>query len=215
MNLFSNVTKYSLNVTFSFLAVILAGSLLFSGCNGGSTTTTTTTNLTTSPVPTGGIMDFPAGKYTNTLNLISGNFVVSWSNTEDTVSIGIKAKSTGWLAIAFSPTLTKGRADLIIGSVVSGVVTLIDSYDPGFSGGHPQDDSVGGKNDLFDINGSESGGVTTIEFKRRLVTGDQFDIPLVNGSNPFLFAVGPDDTMASEHNLLGSGDMVITLTQQH
>ena len=108
--------------------------------------------------------------------------------------------------------LDKGPLGLIIGSVIGSQVNLIDSYDPGFAGSHPQDAAVGGKNDLFDISGSESGGVTTIEFKRRLNTGDQFDIPLVNGINSFLFAIGTDDTMATEHSLVGSGEITITLT---
>jgi len=157
-------------------------------------------------------MDFPPGSYANTLILAGGNFRVSWTNTDDTISIGVKARTTGWLAIAFSPTLTKGRSDLIIGAVVGDQITLVDSFDPGFSGGHPQDAVVGGTNDLYGITGSESGGVTTIEFKRRLNTGDSRDIPLVNGSNPFIFAMGADDTMATEHSLVGTGEISIVVT---
>jgi hypothetical protein len=157
-------------------------------------------------------MDFPTGSYINTMLLAGGLFRVSWTNSDDTISIGIKAQTVGWLAIAISPGMTKSRSDLIIGSVTGSQVNLIDSYDPGFAGSHPQDASIGGKNDLFDITGSESNGVTTIEFKRRLNTGDKFDIPLVNGINSFVFAFGADDGMATEHSLVGSGEITITLT---
>ncbi len=198
------------NPTLLFLTLILVASLALAGCGGGGgPTTTQPTSITPTTINS---MDFPSGSYQNTLLLTGGIFRISWSNTDDTISIGIKAQTTGWIGLAISPSLTKGRSDLIIGSVSGGQLNLIDSYDPGFSGGHPQDATVGGKNDLFDISGSESGGVTTIEFKRRLNTGDQFDIPLVNGANPFLFALGPDDTMASEHSLTGAGEISIVLT---
>lgn len=157
-------------------------------------------------------MDFPVGSYANTRLLAGDNFRISWTNTDDTISIGIKAKTTGWVAIALSPTLSKGGADLIIGAVTGSQVTLIDSYSPGYSGGHPRDSSSGGTDDLYDIRGSESGGVTTIEFKRKINTLDFRDVAFVNGSNPFLFAVGPDDTMASEHSLVGAGEITIVLT---
>ncbi len=198
--------------TFLFLILVLISSLGLAGCGGNGGPGPTSTTPTTSSPPTTGVMDFPSGSYQHTLLLTGGIFRISWTNTDDTISIGIKAKTTGWLAIAISPTLTKGQSDLIIGAVTGGTVSLVDSFDPGFSGGHPQDSLVGGSDDLFSVSGSESGGVTTIEFKRRLVTGDPRDIPLVNGNNPFLFALGPDDSMASEHSLVGSGEIAITLT---
>ena len=212
MKLLSKRSTYRLNPALILLAALLISSLALSGCGGGGTTTTPTGTQPTGTTPITAVMDFPFGAYQNTLLLTGGIFRISWSNTDDTISIGIKAQTTGWIGMAISPTLSKGRSDLILGSVSGGQVTLIDSYDPGYSGGHPQDASVGGNNDLFSISGSESGGVTTIEFKRRLNTGDQFDIPLVNGTNPFLFALGPDDTMASEHSLTGAGEIAITLT---
>jgi hypothetical protein len=197
--------------TLLFFVLLLISSLVLAGCGGNGGPGPTSTTHTSGP-PTTDIMDFPSGSYQNTLLLTGGIFRISWTNTDDTISIGIKAKTTGWLAIAISPSLTKGQSDLIIGAVTGGVVSLVDSFDPGFSGGHPQDSLVGGSNDLFAISGSESGGITTIEFKRRLVTGDPRDIPLVNGNNAFLFALGPDDSMASEHSLVGSGEIAITLT---
>ena len=197
--------------TLTAITVLLA-SLSFTGCGGGGGTTTTQPPSQTTPTPTGDVMDFPSGSYAHTLLLVGGNFRISWTNTDDTISIGMKAKTTGWVALALSPTLSKSQADLIIGAVVGGQVTLVDSSDPGYSGNHPVDSNMGGTNDLYDIRGSEASGVTTIEFKRKLNTGDNRDITLVNGTNHFLFAMGPDDTMATEHGLIGTGELTITLT---
>jgi hypothetical protein len=207
-----SLLRQHLKKTSVIVGVLLVSSLVLGGCGGGKGEPTTTQPTQTSTTPAGGVMDFPSGKYTNTRLLANDNFRISWTNTDDTISIGIKGKTTGWLALALSPTLSKSRADLIIGAVSGGQLTLLDSFDPGYSGGHRQDTAVGGTNDLFDISGNETSGVTTIEFKRRLNTGDVNDLQLVNGDNPFLFAMGPDDTMASEHSLVGSGEITITLT---
>lgn len=196
---------------FAVTLILLLG-VFASACGGGSPNPTTSNPTPTSTTPTGGIMDFPSGSYANTRLLAGDNFRISWTNTDDTISIGIKGKTTGWIAIALSPTLSKGGADLIIGAVTGGQVILIDSYSPGYSGGHPRDASSGGTDDLYDIRGSESGGVTTIEFKRKINTLDSRDVAFQHGSNPFLFAMGPDDTMASEHSLVGAGEITIVLT---
>ncbi|AKG52806.1 dopamine beta hydroxylase-related protein [Dehalogenimonas sp. WBC-2] len=160
-------------------------------------------------------MEFPAGKYNDTLLVTGGLFRVSWSITEDTIFIGIKAKTTGWVAIALSPSLSKSQSDLMIGFVSDGQVNLVDSYDPGYSGDHPKDSVLGGKDDLQIISGSEANGVTTLEFKRLLNTGDPYDIAFVNGSNPFLYALGANDNTATEHSLVGFGDIKLTIVLTH
>lgn len=204
----TNVKKATLTV----VTAVLLASLSFTGCGGSGGPTTTQPPIQTTPTPTGDTMDFPPGAYANTAMLANGIFRISWTNTDDTISVGLKAQTTGWIAIALTPSLSKSGADLIIGSVSNGVVNLIDSNNIGYSGSHPQDIFSGGTNDLFGITGSESNRITTIEFKRRLNTGDKNDIALVNGSNRFLFAIGPDDSMATEHGLVGAGEIVITVT---
>ena len=73
-----------------------------------------------------------------------------------------------------------------------------------------QDGVAGGKNDLYDISGSEIDGITTIEFKRKLVTGDSFDVPLVKGDNPFLIAIGDGKDIGAYHSLVSFGKIVIS-----
>jgi len=201
-----------LNVILIFGVVLV---LILGGCGGPDPTTTPTTTQPPTTTSGAGSMDFPSGAYHSTVLLSGGVFRVAWTVNVDTISIGLKARTTGWLAIAFSPTLTKGRSDLYLGTVVSNQVNLIDSFDPGFSGGHPQDSLVGGTDDAFDISGSEIDGVTTIKFKRRLNTGDARDIVLKIGNNPFLFAIGVDDTMATEHGLVGTGDLIIEFVEEN
>jgi hypothetical protein len=154
-------------------------------------------------------MEFPQGKYANTITIANGVFRVSWTNTQDEISIGIKAKTKGWVGIAFSPNLSKSNSDLIIGFASDNQAVLVDSFNPGYSGSHPQDGVAGGKNDLYDISGSEIDGITTIEFKRKLVTGDSFDVPLVKGDNPFLIAIGDGKDIGAYHSLVSFGKIVI------
>ncbi|TFG45432.1 MAG: hypothetical protein E4H31_02720 [Dehalococcoidia bacterium] len=185
-------------------STLLTISLVLSGCGGnGSPTPTTTTPKPTSTTPTGQLT-FPQGKYQHN-DLYENVLMVAYSNDFDTISVGIKVKTIGWVAIALSPMLSKNGSDLWIFAVAAdGTVTAIDSHDPGYGGGHPSD-SPYGTDDLFDITGNEVNGVTTIEFKRLINTGDTRDVRIVEGPNPFLFAFGSTDNIYEEHNYIGFG----------
>lgn len=193
------------------VVVVLILGLVLAGCGGGTTPPPppTTSNPPASTTPLSA-MEFPVDKYTDTYLSSDGLLRISWKVTRDTVFIGIKAKTTGWVAIALSPTLNKHESDLIIGFVNGVQVTLIDSFDPGYNGNHPQDSAYGGTNDLQDISGSESNGVTTLEFSRYIDTHDSFDIALINGVNTFLFALGATDNTSDEHSVVGFG--ILTLS---
>ena len=74
-------------------------------------------------------------------------------------------------------------------------------------GPHPQDTELGGTNDILEFAGKEEDGYTTIEFKRKLDTGDKYDNPLVKGKNQILWSYGPDDTATSKHVNRGYGEI--------
>ena len=60
-------------------------------------------------------LNFSTGAYQNT-QLFGGAYNLSWSNDSDWVYIGIKAKTTGWVALSFSPN-PHGASDIAIGYV--------------------------------------------------------------------------------------------------
>ncbi|APV44929.1 hypothetical protein Dform_01608 [Dehalogenimonas formicexedens] len=204
--------KNSISLLAMIVPFIIALSAM-TACGGGPTATT---NPPTSQPPTtpAGTMDFPSGKYQSD-TLYSDQFRLAYTVASDgIISIGIKARTTGWVAIAIGNP--HGQSDVWIGYVSSGQVTLLDTYNASYSGSHPLDTgSSGGTNDLTNVTGSEANGITTIEFKRKLDTGDKNDLPLVAGSNIVMWAIGPADDMFQEHSVLGIATFEIQLNSGH
>ena len=199
------LTSFRKSLILLFTVLVSSG-IVLAGCGGNGGPDPTTSAPPTTSFPTGPIA-FPQGKYQNhqTYNDV---ITVATSNDDGSISVGIKARTTGWIAIALSPSLQKAGADLWMFAVDSnGNVTAIDSYNPGYSGSHPADTAYNGKNDLYDVTGSEVNGITTIEFKRHLNTLESYDVRIVNGVNAFIWAIGPSDNMFEEHSLLGFGEI--------
>lgn len=142
----------------------------------------------------------PAGNATSFLN---GDIVVSWSLTADTITITLVAQTDGWVAMALaSDAGNMLGADAWAGWVEDddGTVNLqdydISARESGCPGVCP-DTSAGGRNDLFDISGSQVDGVTTLRFSRRFVTGDSLDQEIVEPeSSSVLFAMGGSDGLS-------------------
>lgn len=66
------------------------------------------------------------------------------------------------------------KADIIIAQFSDGAATVNDYWAESFS--RPSlDTALGGTNDVELISGSHVGGMTTVEFRRKIVTGDAFD----------------------------------------
>jgi hypothetical protein len=196
-------------------SVLLTVGLLMVGCSSGGGTTTNTQHTTQPPVSTTtiGTMDFPSGKYT-TSQIYSDQFRLAYTvNDDGTILVGIKAKTPGWVAVSIGSP--HGKSDIWIGYVSGGQATLLDTHDATYSGSHPLDVSSGGTNDLTNITGSEANGVTTIEFKRKLDTGDKYDVPLVTGSNTIVWAIGATDDTNMEHSVVGLGTIEVRALPSH
>lgn len=134
-----------------------------------------------------------------------GDYVISWSSNNQYIFIGIKAKTTGWVAVGFGPELLMKNADIVEGYVNDGKVTILDMFSIGDFGPHPPDIQQGGTNDILEYGGKEENGFTVIEFKRRLDTGDKFDKPLIKGINKILWGYGAEDTATLKHSARGWG----------
>ncbi|PPD58333.1 DOMON domain-containing protein [Dehalogenimonas etheniformans] len=194
------------------LAVIAISTM--TACGGGGTPTTS--NPPTSQPPTTTLppsLNFPSGKYVNEVTYVD-QFTLAYTVTDDgIISIGIKAKTGGWFAIAVGSP--HGQSDIWIGYVTGGQVTLLDTHNASYSGAHPLDTGSGGTDDLTNITGSEGNGVTTIEFKRKLDTADKYDLPLVAGSNIVTWAIGPSDDTNQEHSVIGLATFEIRQLPSH
>ncbi len=114
----------------------------------------------------------------------------SWSIDGDKLAASVSGPTTSWVAVGFNPTNTMKNADIIIGYVKKGKVTIKDEF--GTSGSqHKSDKKIGGESNVTVVGGSEENGVTTIEFTIPLNSGDVKDTTIVpDGDTVLIFAYG-------------------------
>ncbi|XUW99937.1 MAG: DOMON domain-containing protein [Dehalogenimonas sp.] len=181
-------------VYLKFLGAICAiFILLIGGCSTPQQTTHTTS--TTPPE-----LDFPVGSYAS-VNTYSNSITIAYTVQGDTIAIGLKARTTGWVAIALGNA--HGDSDVILGWVANGQVTINDTNRASKAGLHQLDVDTGGTNDVNVVGGSEISAITTLEFTRKLVTGDTQDLPFLKGNNTVTWAIGPTDAITSHHSEYG------------
>ena len=143
------------------------------------------------------------GEYNSTKSFSGGNYELYWELISDTsISFGITAKTTGWVAIGFDPTTQMLDADIVFAWVDgNGSVIIIDAISLVPTGSnHPADTDRSGTDDIIESDGSENATHTTVEFSRLLSTGDSNDndIP-INGELDIIWAYGSSDSFSEYH----------------
>jgi hypothetical protein len=136
-----------------------------------------------------------------------GNCSIYWSNDSDYIYVGLKAKTAGWVAVGFGAETFMKNADIIMGSVKDGVLTIADTFSMGEFGPHPPDTQLGGTDDILTSAGKFDNGYTVVEFKRKLDTGDKFDKPLVKGINKIIWAYANEPVLTIKHSSRGPGEI--------
>ncbi len=127
----------------------------------------------------------------------------------DVVMMALKANTTAWLSIGIDAEDKMKGADILMFSVKDGKVEFSDMYSTGPFGPHPGDDKQGGIADLSMVSGTQQNGVTIIEFKRKLHTGDSKDKALKIGENKVMWAIGDNTNFAAKHARRGYGTIVL------
>jgi hypothetical protein len=135
------------------------------------------------------------------------DFSISWSNDSEYIYIGMKAKTAGWVAVGFGAETFMKNADIIEGFVKDGNLTIVDMFSTGEFGPHPPDIQSGGTDDILASAGKFDNGYTTVEFKRKLDTGDKFDKPLVKGINKIIWAYANEPVLTIKHSSRGPGEI--------
>jgi hypothetical protein len=136
-----------------------------------------------------------------------GEIEISTRIVGDEIMMAWKAKTTGYIAVGIDPKQVMKGADMIFGYVKDGQVYAEDTYCTGIFGPHPADIVQGGTMDIQMVGGSEKDGVTVIELKRKLDTGDKTDKPLKPGKNKVIWAISNNDDITKKHNKRGSGTL--------
>jgi len=136
-----------------------------------------------------------------------GNYEIRWRTDEEFIYIGIRAKTNGWVSVGFEPSSRMANADMVVGFVQDGTASVSDQFSSGDFGPHPPDTDLGGTDDILEFDGMEDGGYTTIEFKRALDTGDEYDHQFAVGTNQIIWAYGSDDSISTKHSSRGYGEI--------
>ncbi len=146
-----------------------------------------------------------AGEYRNSRTF--ENYELWWTSDDTNIYIGMKARTQGWVAAGFDPESMMKDADIVIGYVKDGKLAISDQYSTGQFGPHKPDVEQGGTDDILASGGQSEGGFTTIEFKRKLDTGDRFDKALGKGTHKIIWAYGSDPQFTLKHASRGSAEI--------
>jgi hypothetical protein len=107
-------------------------------------------------------------------------FEMSWTVEGDSVTVTMSAPTTGWIAVGFHTEGAMKNAQIAIGYVQDGTVSLRDDFGTDYTS-HAADNSLGGTDDLRVVSGQETGDRTVITFSMPLDSGDPKDRILVPG----------------------------------
>lgn len=135
-----------------------------------------------------------------------------WSNDDSYLYAAMAAGTSGWVAVGFDPEDRMQGANFIFGYVKDEEAFIQDMFGvrPSGPSAHPPDEKLGGTNDILEYVGQEEDGLTIIEFKIPLDSGDEYDKPLRSGeSYGLILAVGPSDDFTAKHFSQGYGQIVI------
>jgi hypothetical protein len=135
-----------------------------------------------------------------------------WASDDGFLYAALEAETQGWVAVGFDPQNRMEGANFVFGYVKDGVPHVEDMFGtkPAGLGSHPPDEELGGSNDILEYGGVEMGGVTVIEFKIPLDSGDAYDRPLSAGATyRVLLARGSGDDLTSVHTARGYSEITL------
>jgi hypothetical protein len=121
----------------------------------------------------------------------------------------LSAATSGWVAVGFNPSAMMKDANFIIGYVSNNIANIRDDY--GVSNTeHNADIAIGGTSNLTLIEGSEINGITLLDFKIPMNSGDPKDSVLnLNQSYPIIFAKGSADDYTSYHTAVAFSSITL------
>ncbi len=134
---------------------------------------------------------------------------VRWQVDGDYMHFEVTAPTTGWVSVGFNPTSAMRDADIVIGYVEGGVLTISDEFGTGRTS-HRPDEELGGTDHITNASGEVQDGVTTIRFTKPIDSGDEYDVPLTPGeTHRIIVAHGRDgaNDLRSGHAFRGGVDV--------
>ncbi len=136
-------------------------------------------------------------------------FSLEWMVDGDDLNVIVSSTTEGWIAVGFDPTNKMKDANIIIGYVDDGEVTIEDHFG-NRQISHRSDEALGGTDDIMNIDGSEIEGVTELSFTIPLDSGDPNDRVLVEGQTyKVIFASYRKDKITMKHNSRTSREITL------
>jgi hypothetical protein len=134
------------------------------------------------------VADIQAAEYDHEVK--DNKISFAWKVEGDTLAVKLAAETESWVGIGFNPVKDMQGANFIIGYVKKGKVKIIDDFgvDENI---HKTDTKLGGTDDITVVGGTETDGVTTLEFTMPLASADKTDTKIdVNSDTMVLLAYG-------------------------
>jgi hypothetical protein len=203
---------------FFFILTVLA--VIAAGCSSAPASSSTTPSVaptsapssqTTTAAPATQAAEWSPdgviqpGEYTGSRQY--GAYSIHWRSDGQFIYLGLSARTSGWVAVAFQPGTGMKGADMLLGLLKDGKAEIQDRYCTDNLGTHPADIELGGIENILDSGGKEENGLTTLEFKRALNTGDKYDVAVKTGANQILWSYGTSDNPDLKHANKGYGEI--------
>lgn len=143
----------------------------------------------------------------------AAGITLNYRVTGDTQNLDCQliSTTTGWVAVGFAPTQQMQGANFIIGYHSGGNTFIRDDFGTSTST-HASDTSLGGQNNIVESSSSETGGVTQLNFKIPLNSGDLYDKVLTVGQSYNIIlgrGFNGSDSFTSGHAAIGSAAITI------
>jgi hypothetical protein len=136
------------------------------------------------------------GEYRHAMTDSGTGVGLFWQNDAAVLRIGLVSPGTGWIGVGFGPINLMQGADILIAAVSDGVLTIEDEF-----GVAQTVHRVDAQGNIIQAAGTETGGVTTVEFSVFLASGDPADNALAPGQTVgvILALHASSDSFASRH----------------
>lgn len=143
-----------------------------------------------------------AGEYAKTQKHEKSGFTLSWSIVGDTLYMALQGESDGWIGLGLlaEEDDKKKGADQYIFLMDGGKFSALDMVQTKRTGAPKLDTDEGGKNSLLSSAGTYAGKSWTVEFSRKLKTGDSTDVDVVAGKKIILLLADSEEMNIKEEH---------------
>ncbi len=146
----------------------------------------------------GAVTTLQAGQYDYEVK--DKKITFAWKVDGDKLAVKLAAETDGWVGIGFNPTKGMKDANYILAYVKDGETKIIDDFGDSETS-HSPDDKLGGTSDVTLVGGTETGGMTIVEFTIPMKSADKNDGNInVSGDTIVLLAYGSGrDSFKTKH----------------